>query len=169
MSTQETQNQSGVAQHSAAMLANLKNRSRAKVEPKCYQANMLSVRYVFKDGKTASFLTDDGITCKYTTNIACEIAELDEEIENMHPHITHAAVTPKAAAVEPIEALKARHFEEFKKLMASSTLKTNDAGNSDQGKLNVANSTTVAEGAAGSDASSAPAVGGLKISIGAAK
>lgn len=146
--------------HAAALAANLKEAAKAEksANARVYYSNMLTMKYIFKAGKVAAFLTKNGRTSEYTTNIKHEIEELDAEIELGHPNIT-SSPEETVAVIEPVEALRQKHFEEFKKMMEKATLKTNDAGTSDQGKLNVANSTSIAEASAGSDsyAATAPA------------
>jgi mevalonate kinase len=151
----------------------LRESSHKKIDPVKFKGNILTMRFIFKNGKVAPFLTKDGRTSEYTTNIEHEVQELMHEIDMHHPNITVAPEEEVKLVMEPVEALKARHFEEFKKMMTATLVKTNDAGSSEQGQLKVANSTTISEGAAGSDstgagagvsASAAPAT--LKISIG---
>lgn len=171
--TQTSHNQNPGTAHAQALAANIKEAANPKkVEARVFRSNMLTLRYVFKAGKVAAFLTKNGIDSEYVTDIAHEIAELDAEIENNHPNIFSkpAEIVRK---IEPVEALKARHFEEFKKLMEAQNGRKGDGGFSEQGKLNVANSDTIADGAASSDGSAAAPtslapVGGIKISLGGA-
>jgi len=158
MANEPTRDQSAVSAHSSALLHNLKHSTNERIAVRVFRSNIASMRYIFKNGKTAAFLTDNGSTSKYVTNIRHEIEELDEEIALGHPniHVREEVVEP---VIEPLEALKARHFAEFKKIYEAASLKTNDAGYSEQGRLNVANSTTVAEGAAGSDSMTAGSMG----------
>jgi len=158
-----SQNESSMTAHSAALLANLKNSSMAKVPARVFRMSLVSARYVFKNGKVAPFLTKNGVNSEYATNIEHEIQELDAEIAMNHPNISSKADEVVAAAsIEPLEMLKKKHFEEFTKLQAASVVKSNDAGSSIQTKLNVANSTTIGDGAASSDSTvAAPA----KVSI----
>lgn len=165
----QAQNESTMTAHAQALLANLKNSSQAKVAPRVFRSNIVTMRYVFKNGKVAPFLTKNGIDSEYATNIEHEIQELDAEIASNHPNIS-SKPAETVETLEPIEALKKKHFEEFKKMLASNTLKTNDAGTSEQGKLHVANSTTIGDGAAGSDSSvgnvnTTGAMSAVKISI----
>lgn len=156
-----------VSAHSAALLANL-NADNSRVAARVFRSNIPSVRYIFKNGKSANFLGG-----KYATDIAHEIQELDYEIALRHPNFS-ANVEEVVDTIEPLEALRARFIAEYKAELATNVAKDNDAGYSDQGKLNVANTTTVSEGAAGSDssggqigtASTAPASASLSIKIG---
>jgi hypothetical protein len=166
-----TKQNTAVETYSATLLKNLRESSQKKVEPVKFKSNILTMRFIFKNGKVAPFLTKDGKSSEYTTNTEHEVQELLHEVDMRHPNITVAPAEEVKPVMEPVEALKARHFAEFKKMMEATLVKTNDAGSSQQGPLNVANSTTISEGAAGSDstgagalASAAPAP--LKISIG---
>lgn len=143
--------QTAAKSYSEAMVANMKDFDTRKVSARVFRANIPSCRYVFKEGKVAAFLSG-----KYTTNIAGEISELDAEVALGHPNIT-ANAEEVLDVIEPLELLKKRHIEEYLASVAKSIAKSNDAGFSDQGKLNVANSTTISEGAAGSDSVNAPA------------
>ena len=133
--------------HTAALKANLAA-DVTKVSARVFRSSIPSSRYVFKNGKVAPFIGG-----KYTTDIAHEIAELDAEILQKHPNIT-ANVEEIVDTIEPLEALKAKFFEQFKAEQAAQLLKTNNVGVSDQGKLIPANSNTVAAAMAGSDSSS---------------
>lgn len=146
----QAHNQNSGATHASALLDNLKNSDMRKVDARVFRSNVSSVRYVFKNGKTAAFLS--GV---YTTNIAHEIEELDAEIASGHPNFT-ANVTEVVQLIEPMEVLKARFIAEYLQQQAKSVVKTNDAGFSEQTRLNVLNSTNVSEAMASSDGS-APA------------
>ena len=130
--------------HNLAVKINL-NADATKVASRVFRCAVLSSRYVFKNGKVAPFIGG-----KYTTDIAHEIAELDAEIAQRHPHIT-ANKEEVVTLSEPMEVLKQKFFAEFEAAQKAALNKNNDAGTSEQGKLNVANSTTVAAGMAGSD------------------
>jgi len=155
----EPTSQPAIATHTAALLDNLKKASLARVPARVFRSNIASMRYVFKTGKVAAFLN-----FKYATDIAYEIDELDFEIAVGHPNIT-ANKEEVVETIEPLEVLKKKHFEEFLKAQATAVSKDNDAGTSDQGKLNVANSRTVGEGMAGSDSSATAPTAGIKISL----
>jgi hypothetical protein len=137
--------QNAANSHSAALLENLKNSDNSQVAARVFRSNVMSMRYVFKNGKVAAFLSG-----KYSTDIAHEIQELDAEVAAHHPNIN---TNPEEIidTIDPIEALKKKHIEEYLAQQAKSLHKDNDAGNSEQTKLNVANSRTVGDGAAGSD------------------
>jgi len=155
------ENQNSAPSYAQALATNLKIAATPKkVEARTYSCNMLTLRYVFKAGKVAVFMTKDGITSEYTTNIAHEIEELDAEIEMNHPNISVKVMTA-VPVIEPVEALRAKHFAEFQAIMDKQNGRKGDGGHSVQGPLNVLNSDTVAPGAASSNESV-----GLKISVG---
>lgn len=155
-----TRPETAINMHTAALKANMAADS-TKVTARVFRSNISSSRYVFKNGKVAPFIGG-----KYTTNIKHEVDELDAEIEMKHPHIS-ANKEEVVNTIEPLEALKAKFFAEFQAAQAANILKDNDAGISEQGKLNVANSTTVAAGMSGSSSTAtAPALG---LKLGAAK
>jgi len=172
MSTQAQGSKDSVdaAQGYAAALNKNLRADTSRVEARVFRSNILTMRFIFKNGKVAPFLTKNGRDSEYTTDIKHEIEELDDEIAMRHPNIS-SKPEEIVHTIEPVEALKARHFKEFQEQMARSVVKSNDAGSSSLEKLNVANSTTISEGAAGSDSNgvaSAPATSGIKISIGSA-
>lgn len=140
---------SAVNAHSAALLANMKNSSNERIDARVFRSNIVTMRYVFKNGKVAPFLTKNGRDSEYATDIRHEIEELDAEIALRHPNIS-SKIEEKVATIEPLEALKKKHFEEFMALQAAASKKSNDAGYSVEDKLNVANSTSIAEAASGS-------------------
>lgn len=144
-----TRPETAIQAHTAAMQKNLQADTSKLAVARVFRSNIPSMRYVFKQGKVAPFISG-----RYTTDIAHEIEELDAEIAHRHPNIS-ANKEEIVDTIEPLEALKKKHFEEFLLMQAKTLDKTNDAGTSEQGKLNVANSTTVAPGAAGSDSNGA--------------
>jgi len=155
-----TRPETAINVHTAALKANMAA-DLTQVTARVFRSNISSCRYVFKNGKVAPFIGG-----KYTTDIKHEIDELDAEIDMKHPHIS-ANKEEVVSTVEPLEALKARFFAEFQAAQAANLLKDNDAGTSEQGKLNVANSTTVAAGMA--DSSSTGAAPSLGLKVGAVK
>lgn len=117
--------------------------------PRVYTCNLQAAGFVFKNGKRAQFIPNgEGVNC-YTTDIPSEQLELDYEITHRHPNF--AVYTGEVAAlIEPLEVLKARFFAQFQAEQEAAINKNNDAGTSEQTKLNVANTTTISSGAAGS-------------------
>lgn len=161
MEQTQAQTVAATANFATQATANLKA-DTSVVKGRVFHSTIPSIRYVFRAGKHAVFI--DG---KYTTNIAHEIEELDAEIEAGHPNFFIKS-KEEVAPVEPLEALREKFIKEFLAKQAEDTKTVKDGGTSEQGKLNVANSTTIASAAAGSDSSlgnsnNAPAVGSIKI------
>lgn len=149
-----------------AMAANLQKVAEAKKVPRrVFRSNLLTMRYVFKAGKVANFLTKDGVTSQYVTDLSHEIEELDAEIAMGHPHILEGK-EETTEAVDTMEALRQKHIQEYLAAQAKATKKDNDAGSSEQGKLNMSHSGNIAEAAAGSDSTvtNTPATG-VKINV----
>jgi hypothetical protein len=146
--------------HTAALVSNLAAKDTSKVAARVFRSNIPSMRYIFKAGKVASFLS--GI---YYTDIAHEITELDAEIAHGHPNIS-SKPDEVVTSVDPLEILKQKHFEEFKAQMAKSLAVGNNAGDSDAGKPTVTTSATLLAGMTASD-SGAPAAptGGIKVNV----
>ena len=151
-----TRPENAINVHTAALKANLAA-DLTQVTARVFRSNIPSCRYVFKNGKVAPFIGG-----KYITNIKHEIDELDTEIEMKHPYIS-ANKEEAVNTIEPLEALKVRFFAEFQAAQAANLLKSNDAGTSEQGKLNIANSSTVSAGMAGSSSAGATPALGLKL------
>ena len=114
-----------------------------------YTCNLQAAGYVFKNGKRAQFMPNtEGVNC-YTTDIPSEQQELDMEITHRHPNFA-VYVGEVAPLIEPLEVLKKRFYEQFLAEQAAALNPTNDAGESAQVRLNVANTTSISSGAAGS-------------------
>lgn len=111
-----------------------------------FKSRIASMRYVFKNGKTANFILG-----QYATDVESEITELHAEIKSGNPILHIDKDEPTKLFVEPIESLRAKIIAEYEAEKARTLNKNNDAGYSVQGRLNVANSSTVSEGAASSD------------------
>ena len=131
---------------------------------KLFKMRLNNIGYVFRNGKRAPFLAG-----RYSTDIPSEIAELEEEIELGHPHLYISADDPVLPAVETIESLRKKHFEEFELQMKRAMDKNNNAGNTVQERLNAVNSNTIASGAGTSDSMGtidpAAPVPGIKINL----
>lgn len=139
-----------------AMLANLKNSVPVVVESRVFRSNVPSCVYVFKAGKRACFMGG-----KYTTNIAHEIEELDEEIRQGHPHIT-SKPEEKVMQNDPMEVLRAKFREELLAEQAAAAKINTNIGASEQGKLNVATSKDLAQVSAGSTSGAVAPAGAVK-------
>lgn len=113
---------------------------------KQFKSHIPSCKYIFKNGKEANFIGG-----KFFTNEESEVAELEKEVAHSHPHIyideNEKEVDTKF--VDPMEALRAKHIKEYLAAQNAATDSSNDMGNSTEGKLNVANSSNIAQAAAG--------------------
>lgn len=113
-----------------------------------YKSRIPSVNYSFKDGHTAPF--NAGV---FRTSNANEIAELDAEIKNGHPHlyVDPAEATVASNMVDPMAQLRARIIAEYKASEAAAIDPTNDMGNTNQEQVKPASTADIASGAAGGD------------------
>ncbi len=118
---------------------------------KQFKSHLLSSKYIFKNGKEANFI--GGV---FLTNVEHEVSELQNEIELGHPHIyvDLNALEVDTKYVDPMEALKAKHFAEFEALQKKATDGSMDMGTSVQGKNVVTSSANVANAAADASAGS---------------
>ena len=114
-----------------------------------FKSRIPSCKFLFKNGKEANFIGG-----KFMTDNESEIAELQAEVDLRHPHIY---VDPEEAKVDservdPLEQIRMKAVAEYLAKQAAAVATTNDRGNTAQGgKLEgIANSATVAAGAAGS-------------------
>lgn len=131
----------------------------------CFFSTLSSVNYILKNGKQCAFI--DG--AYYTSNEA-EIAELNEEIRNGHPHIfvKPGQLTIESKLLDPMEALKAKFFEEFKANQAAALNPDADRGTTEQTQVVPANTNNIAEASAGGSGTSLQArLLGLKADGGA--
>lgn len=105
-----------------------------------------SCTYVFKNGKPAHFIQQ-----KYHTDVAWEIAELNEEIQARHPHIfiKPDEVTIDARHLDPMQALRDKIIAEYEAEQAKKLDPANDMGNSKQDAIKPANTLSVAAMAQG--------------------
>lgn len=129
-----------------------------------FRSVMPSCQYVFRSGKVAPFINHE-----YATSMPQEIAELNYEIEMGHPHIkvSPQGATKSTIKVDPLEEVRAKAIAEYIANQAKANDINNDRGTSEQGKLNVSNSTSVAAGMAGSAAGNGAALLALKVGAGA--
>jgi hypothetical protein len=122
--------------------------------------------YIFPDGTIAAFTggryaTDDEAKAQHLTAVAQQ--------GNPHIFVDPAKMQLTESELDPMAELKARIREQVIQELA--TKKDNDMGSSTSGKLNIADSNTIGEAAAGSDSGAAgmpastPAVGAVKISL----
>jgi hypothetical protein len=112
-----------------------------------FKSTMPSINYIFKNGKAAPFV--GGI---FTTDVQSEIDELEAEVLNRHPHIyiDEAQKIVQSEMLDPLNALRAKFFEEFQKLQAEKTMDPNaDMGTSESQPVKPASSVDIAPAAAG--------------------
>ena len=166
MATQQANNElvSAAQSYATALQKNLEADS-TQIAARVFRSSLLSMRYVFKNGKVAPFMTKNGIDSEYTTDIKHEIEELDGEIRFRHPNLS-SKPEELVSKIEPMAALREKHFKEFMEMQAKAVSLDNNAGYSEQGKLNVANSRSIAEAAMGNGA---PTGSGVKINLGMTK
>lgn len=90
-------------------------------------SNIPSVKYIFKNGKTANFVAG-----QYLTAIKSEIEELQFEIENGHPHISvdNKELTVDSLHADPLEKIKKQAIEEYLARQAAAVNPENDMGTS---------------------------------------
>ena len=128
-----------------------------------FKSRIPSCSYFFKNGKQAAFIGG-----KYVTDVDIEIAELESEIgksgltepnKSDHPHIyiDQREKEINTEALDPIAEIKRKAVEEY---LAAQKKALNAAGNVSSSKVmpattGMVNSTTIAEGAAGSDSNTA--------------
>lgn len=121
---------------------------------KVFKSRIPSCRYVFKDGKHAPFIGGE-----YYTSDTTEIAELKAEIAANHPFlfIDENKKEIDTDKIDPIEEIRRKAVEDYIASQKQSLNKTNDRGTSTQERLNVANSTSIAEGSGDSNSTGAGA------------
>lgn len=114
-----------------------------------FKNSILNCRYTFKSGKDAIFYNGE-----YFTDIAHEIAELEEEIYLGHPFIyrDESRITVSKSSLNPLEEIKRKAIEEYKAQVAAAQAANAEGSTSDQ-KFNmasIATSANVGEAASGS-------------------
>lgn len=124
------------------------NTQKESAVKKVFKSHTKFGKYIFKNGKEAPFVAG-----RYITDIKSEIEELEHEVSLSHPIIFIDANEKEvdASKLDPVEEIKRKAIAEFIVSQAAANSKTNDRGNYTQERLNVASSSTIAEGAAGSD------------------
>lgn len=117
-----------------------------------FKSTMPFMSFFLKSGKQLAFI---GHKCRVT--IQEEIDELMHEVNLKHPHISVSDETEEEvkSPEEALEEVKAKAIADYIAKQAAANNLSNDRGESEQGKLNVANSTTVAQAAANGAASPA--------------
>lgn len=130
---------------------------------KLYKATIPSINYIFRNGKPAIFVRG-----KFATDIASEIAELDEEIANAHPYLFVDTDEPTAetATGDLIAGLRATLEAEIRAEMAAASALTNDMGTSEQTKLVPSSTVDIAVAAAGNGAADSTAAKLVNLKVG---
>lgn len=115
-----------------------------------FKSTIPSVNFIFANGKPAIF--QQGV---FRTEVDWEIAALEAEIKNGHPHIyiDEAEREIDSELVDPINALRARIISEYLAAQEAAVNPANDMGSTTQESLKPANSQDVAAAAAGGDGS----------------
>ena len=117
---------------------------------KIFKCHLQSCNYFFAGGKQAPFMMG-----QYVTAIESEIAELTKEVTNGHPHIYIDANECEidSEALTPMELLRIEMYEKAKAdLLASGAMSAVvSESSSAPAALSFANTTSVQEGAAGSN------------------
>lgn len=88
-----------------------------------FKSSLLSCTFIFKSGKVASFING-----RYITSDEQEIIEITKEIKSGHPHIYVDQDELSTEVNEPIDALRAKFFEEFKLAQQQNLALDNDRG-----------------------------------------
>lgn len=112
---------------------------------KVFKSTIPSVNYLFKNGKPAIFVAG-----RYTTKVAHEVTELEEEIASGHPHlyVDKAELQIDEKHLDPMAALRDKIIADY---LATEAAKDplQDMGTSKQGSILPANSNDVAAATAG--------------------
>lgn len=122
---------------------------------KVYHCRLNSCNFVFSDGHSAPFVQH----MYYTDNVK-EIEELDAEVAVGHPHIyiNENFTQVDTDKLDPFADIKKKAIEEYIAAQKAAASLSNDRGNYVQGPTVFANSSTIAEAAAGSDGLAAGAI-----------
>lgn len=108
-----------------------------KKELHVFFGSIPSMKYILKNGKICNFIGG-----RYTTDLAHEIAELEEEITLGNPHmfINDQLRTMSKAELDPLHALKKRAIEEY--LAQQAAASQLDAGTTVDAKSSAGMATT---------------------------
>ena len=113
----------------------------------CFFSTIPSINFILPNGKQCAFV--DGA---FYTDVPAEIDQLTQEINAGHPHlfINKEQETIQSNLLDPMEALKAKFFEQFQAEQAATTQDpTRDLGESQTEKLKLGDTNNIAEAAAG--------------------
>lgn len=130
-----------------------------KVFKRLFKSTIPSQKFIFPNGKEAIFING-----RFLTDVEEEIEILNKEVKQGNPHIyiddKEKEVDVAANPLAEIESkLREKILAEIAAKEKEATNPANDMGTTTEGKLNVANSATVAAAAAGS------ASGGVAVSL----
>lgn len=116
--------------------------------------------HIFPDGTLAAFTGG-----RYTTDDEQKAAHLRAEIKsgNQYLFLDEEKQVLTEAELDPMAELKARIIAEYEAKKASDT--SNDMGESDSGKLNVADTSSIAQAAMGSDSGAVAATPGITLAV----
>lgn len=118
-----------------------------------FKCRIPSSKYIFSNGKEANFIGG-----KYATDVAAEIAALEEDIKLGHPHIyiDDSEKEIDTEQMDPIEQIKKKAIAEYLAAQSAALKPSNDRGTTEQGKLQgIGNSFSTAMLAVGSDSGTA--------------
>ena len=115
---------------------------------------------IFPDGSIAAFTGG-----RFATDNPDKVAFLQSEIKNGNPHlyIKEDFLVVSADQLAPDAELRARYFAEFQAQQEAIAKGDTTYGSSEQGKLNVADTSVIAAGAADSSSGATP---GITLSVG---
>lgn len=116
-----------------------------------YFSTVASMQVVMPRGKAIVFISG-----RYATSKGEEILFLDDLVENGTGTVfkNPSLLTINAADMDPMNALRNKFYAEFMAEKQAQLNPQNDRGNSEQGPLNAASTTSIAPVAAGGDATS---------------
>jgi hypothetical protein len=114
---------------------------------KAYKSTFMSLNYIMKNGKPAIFVNG-----QFVTNVKLEIDELDHEIAEGHPHISHdeGATQITVEQVDAMAGLRARLREELIAEMKANESVLKDVGSAEPTKLMPGNTMDISQAALGS-------------------
>lgn len=119
-----------------------------------FKSRIPSCKFLFKNGKEANFIGG-----RFMTDVQSEIDELQAEVTLNHPHIYVDSAEAKVDSekLDPLEEIRKKAVADYLAKQAAAVATSNDRGSTAQGgKLEgIANSATIASGAAGSSSGAA--------------
>lgn len=107
-----------------------------------FRSSLESVKYLMPNGKELIFRFH-----QFLTDVEAEVTQLKEEIAGKHPYLSYEG-EQDIYVKSPNEVIEALVNKEVERRLAALN-PSNDMGKSEQGKLMAANSSNIAEAAAG--------------------